>query len=85
MQNELIYGLLDFTDDLRVHIQFYGSLRSLQVFLGVVSAFATAFARTLALHTPLTIVHYDGTSTLSLHNIGFILLKNIKILLYNKT
>jgi hypothetical protein len=48
-QDELIYGLLDSTDGLRVHIQFYGSLLSLLVFLGVVSAIVTALARTLAL------------------------------------
>jgi hypothetical protein len=41
-QNELIYGLLGFTGVLRVHLGFYGSLRSLRVFWGVVSAFATA-------------------------------------------
>ena len=41
-QNELIYGLLDFTGVLRVHLGFYRSLRSLQVFLGVVSALPTA-------------------------------------------
>jgi hypothetical protein len=54
-QNDLIYGLLDSTGVIQVHIQFYGPLRSLQVFLGVVSAFChcrrlrPAFAGTLAL------------------------------------
>jgi hypothetical protein len=40
--NELIYGLLDFTGVLQMHIGFYRSLRSLRVFLGVVSALPTA-------------------------------------------
>ena len=39
-QNESIYGLLGFTDVLRIQIEFNGSLRSLRVILGVVSAFA---------------------------------------------
>jgi hypothetical protein len=53
-QNELIYGLLDSTGVLRVHIQFYGPLCSLQVFLGVVSAFVTAtdYAAPLPVHWP---------------------------------
>jgi hypothetical protein len=41
-QNELIYGLLGFTGVLRVQLEFYRSLCSLQVFLGVVSALPTA-------------------------------------------
>jgi hypothetical protein len=41
-QNELIYGPLGFTGVLQAHIRFYGFLHSLQVFCGVVSAFATA-------------------------------------------
>ena len=48
-QNELICGLLGFAGVLRVHIRFYGSLRSLWVFLGVVSAFATTTGDVLPL------------------------------------
>jgi hypothetical protein len=48
-QNELVYGLLGFTGILRVHLGFYGSLRSLWVFLGVVFAFATATGDALSL------------------------------------
>jgi hypothetical protein len=41
-QNELIYGLFGFTGVLRIHLEFYGSLRSLRVFLGVASALPAA-------------------------------------------
>jgi hypothetical protein len=40
--DELIYGPLGSIGASRVHLGFYGSLRSLQVFLGVVSALPTA-------------------------------------------
>jgi hypothetical protein len=48
-QSELIYGLLGFTGVLRMHLGFYGSLRSLQFFLGVVSALPTATNNTITL------------------------------------
>jgi hypothetical protein len=41
--------LLDFTGVLRIHLEFYGYLTSLQVFLCVVFALPTAFACTLVL------------------------------------
>jgi hypothetical protein len=62
-----------FTDTTEIH----GSFRSLRVFLGVVS---TAADYVLCLYASpiysiaLTIVHFDGTSILSLHN-TFTLLK----------
>jgi hypothetical protein len=49
-EDDLIYKLLGFTSVLQVLIQFYKSLRSLQAFLSVVSA----FARTRALPTLLS-------------------------------
>ena len=64
--NELIYKLLDFTGVLRIHLGFYKSLSSLQVFLGVVFALPTTTANAIALPTRwpysivLTIVHIDG-------------------------
>ena len=70
-QNELIYGLLDFTGVLRVHLGFYGSFWVL--FLLCLLPPATLFLCLYARPTysiVLTIVHSDGTSILSLHNIS---------------
>jgi hypothetical protein len=73
-QNELIYGLLDFTGVLRIQLEFYESPRSLRVFLGVV--FACLLLLTTSFLCPyagpsysiaLTIGHFGGTSILSLH------------------
>jgi hypothetical protein len=41
-QNKLIYKRLGFTGVLWIYLRFYGSLYSLQVFLGVVFALPTA-------------------------------------------
>ena len=40
-ENDLIYRLLGFRGVLRVHLRFYRSFRSLQVYLGVVFALPT--------------------------------------------
>jgi hypothetical protein len=71
-----------------MHLEFYRSLRSLRVFLGVVSASPTAtgkrysFARTLALLIVLMIVHADGTSILSLHNTSLLYKSKLKEALF---
>jgi hypothetical protein len=65
-----------FTDCFTDTIEFYRSLRSFRVFLGVVFAFATATDHVLlclyagpTFSIALMIVHFDSTSTLPLYNI----------------